>query len=94
MITKEEMLKAHDFLSRIDLNDAYMREGLSPILDRNVFEEYKNTIWNLIYQSYAESFNEEELSQLEFIAKETNRTKMEVIKDLIRRESHLLYYGY
>ena len=51
-------------------------------------------LWNLIYQSYSESFDKEELSQLEFIAKETGRTKSEVLKDLIKRESHLLYYGY
>ena len=35
MLTKEDMLKAHDILSRIDLNDAYTREGLSPIFDRD-----------------------------------------------------------
>ena len=94
MLTKEEMLKAHDMLTRMDLNDAYTREGLSPILDRNTFTEYEASLWNLIYQSYSESFSKEELSQLEFITKETGRTKSEVLKDLIKRESHLLYYGY
>ena len=94
MLTKEEMLKAHDMLTRMDLNDAYTREGLSPILDRSTFTEYEASLCNLIYQSYSESFSKEELSQLEFIAKETGRTKSEVLKDLIKRESHLLYYGY
>ena len=93
-MTKEEMLKAHDMLTRMDLNDTYAREGLLPILDRNTFTEYEVSLWNLIYQSYSESFSKEELSQLEFIAKETGRTKSEVLKDLIKRESHLLYYGY
>ena len=59
-----------------------------------LFIEYEASLWNLIYQSYSESFSKEELSQLEFIAKETGRTKSEVLKDLIKRESHLLYYGY
>ena len=94
MLTKEEMLKAHDMLTRMDLNDAYTREGLSPILDRHTFTEYETSLWNLIYQSYSESFSKKELSQLEFIAKETGRTKSEVLKDLIKRESDLLYYGY
>lgn len=77
MLTKEEMLKAHDMLTRMDPNT-----------------KYEASLWNLIYQSYSESFSKEELSQLEFIAKETGRTKSEVLKDLIKRESHLLYYGY
>ena len=94
MLSREEMLKAHDMLTRMDLNDAYAREGLPPILDRNTFTEYEDSLWNLIYQSYSESFSKEELSQLEFIANETGRTKSEVLKDLIKRESHLLYYGY
>ena len=59
MLTKEEMLKAHDMLSRMDLNDAYIREGLSPILDRNTFAEYEAYLWNLIYQLYSESFGKE-----------------------------------
>ena len=64
MLTKEEMLKAHDILSRIDLNDAYTREGLSPIFDRDILKEYESILWNMIYQSYTEEFSEAELSQL------------------------------
>ena len=64
MLTKEEMLKAHDILSRIDLNDAYTREGLSPIFDRDTLKEYKSSLWNIIYQCYTEEFSEAELSQL------------------------------
>ena len=60
MLTKEEMLKAHDMLTRMDLNDAYTREGLSPILDRHTFTEYEAFLWNLIYQSYSESFSKAE----------------------------------
>ena len=64
MLTKEEMLKAHDILSRIDLNDAYTREGLSPIFDRDTLKEYESILGSVIYQSYAEEFCEAELSRL------------------------------
>lgn len=64
MLTKEEMLKAHDILSKIDLNDAHTREGLSPIFDRDTLKEYESILWNMIYQSYTEEFSEAELSQL------------------------------
>ena len=55
MLTKEEMLKAHDILSRIDLNDAYTREGLSPIFDRDTLKEYESIsliLKNLVKQNY------------------------------------------
>ena len=64
MLAKEEMLKAHDILSKIDLNDAYTREGLSPIFDRDTLKEYESILWNMIYQSYTEEFSEAELSRL------------------------------
>lgn len=64
MLTKEEMLKAHDILSKIDLNDAHTREGLSPIFDRDTLKEYESILWNMIYQSYTEEFSEAELSRL------------------------------
>lgn len=38
--------------------------------------------------------NDEELAQLNFIAAETGLSKSEIIRELIYRESHLLYYGY
>lgn len=38
--------------------------------------------------------NEDEKKQLDFISKELNKTKSEVIRDLIRKESYLLYYGH
>lgn len=38
--------------------------------------------------------NDEELMQLNFIAKETGLSKSEIIRELIYKESHLLYYGY
>lgn len=38
--------------------------------------------------------NDEELDQLNYLAKETGKTKSEVIRDLIRQESLLLYYGH
>ena len=64
MLTKEELLNAHDILSRIDLNDAYTREGLSPIFDRDTLKEYESILWKRIYKSYTEEFSEAELSQL------------------------------
>lgn len=38
--------------------------------------------------------NDEELAQLNFIAAETGLSKSEIIRELIYRESTLLYYGY
>ena len=43
---------------------------------------------------YRLRMNDEELAQLEFLAKETGKTKSDVIRDLIQQESHRLYYGY
>ena len=43
---------------------------------------------------YRLRMNGEELAQLNFIATETGLSKSEIIRELICRESHLLYYGY
>lgn len=43
---------------------------------------------------YRLRMNDEELAQLNFIATETGLSKSEIIRELIYRESHLLYYGY
>lgn len=44
--------------------------------------------------SYRLRMNDEELAQLNFIVSETGLTKSEIIRELISREHHLLYYGY
>lgn len=38
--------------------------------------------------------NDEELAQLNFIVTETGLSKSKIIRELIYREYHLLYYGY
>ena len=38
--------------------------------------------------------NAEEEKQLDFLAKELNKPKSEIIRELIRSASHKLYYGY
>lgn len=43
--------------------------------------------------SYRLRMNDEELAQLNFIATETGLSRSEIIRELIYRESHLLYYG-
>lgn len=43
---------------------------------------------------YRLRMNDEELAQLNFIATETGLSRSEIIRGLIYRESHLLYYGY
>ena len=43
---------------------------------------------------YRLRMNDEELAQLNFIAAETGLSRSEIIRELIYKESHLLYYGY
>ena len=44
--------------------------------------------------AYRLRMNDKELAQLNFIAAETGLSKSEIIRELIYRESTLLYYGY
>ena len=44
--------------------------------------------------AYCLRMNDEEFAQLNFIATETGISRSEIIRELIYRESHLLYYGY
>ena len=44
--------------------------------------------------TYRLRMNDEELVQLNFIATETGLSRSEIIRELIYRESHLLYNGY
>lgn len=43
---------------------------------------------------YRLRLNAEEEKQLTFLAKELNKPKSEIIRELIRSASHTLYYGY
>ena len=43
---------------------------------------------------YRLRLNEEEEKQLTFLAKELNKPKSKIIRELIRSASHMMYYGY
>lgn len=43
---------------------------------------------------YRLRLNKEEEKQLTFLAKELNEPKSKIIRELIYRASHMMYYGY
>lgn len=62
--------------------------------EKTIHRSGRPSIGNPRTIKYDLRLNAEEEKQLDFLAKELNKPKSEIIRELIRSESHKLYYGY